>query len=147
LAVSLNASTDEVRDRLMPINKKYPLAVLLAACRDYTHKTRQKITFEYILIHDVNDSLADARRLVKLLHGLRCKINLIPFNEHESSEFKCPDEETITAFQSYLMQRQIITMRRASKGQDISAACGQLKGKLDKPDEQLKLSGQQRRVK
>lgn len=132
LAVSLNASNDEVRDRLMPINKKYPLEQLLAACREYTRKTRQKITFEYILIRDVNDSIADAKRLVKLLHGLRCKINLIPFNEHEGSEFKCPSEETITAFQTYLMQRQIITMRRASKGQDISAACGQLKGKLDK---------------
>ncbi len=132
LAVSLNATTDEVRDRLMPINKKYPLAVLLAACRDYTQKTRQKITFEYILIRAVNDSIADAKRLVQLLHGLPCKINLIPFNEHEGSEFKCPAEETISTFQSYLMQRQIITMRRASKGQDISAACGQLKGKLDK---------------
>ena len=132
LAVSLNATTDEVRDQLMPINKKYPLAVLLAACRDYTDKTKQKITFEYILIRGINDSIADAKRLVKLLHGLRCKINLIAFNEHEGSEFKCPDEATINAFQEYLMQRQIITMRRASKGQDISAACGQLKGKLDK---------------
>lgn len=132
LAVSLNATTDEVRDQLMPINKKYPLAELLAACRDYTHKTKQKITFEYILIRGINDSIADAKRLVKLLHGLRCKINLIAFNEHEGSEFKCPDEATISAFQEYLMQRQIITMRRASKGQDISAACGQLKGKLDK---------------
>ena len=132
MAVSLNASTDEVRDRLMPVNKKYPLAMLIAACRDYTQKTKQTITFEYILIKDVNDSLADAKRLVKLLHGLRCKINLIPFNEHQGSEFKCPDEETLNAFQNYLMQRQIITMRRASKGQDISAACGQLKGKLDK---------------
>lgn len=132
LAVSLNASTDEVRDQLMPINKKYPLAELLKACREYTNKTRQKITFEYILIRDVNDSIPDAKRLVKLLHGLSCKINLIAFNEHEGSEFQCPDESTINAFQEYLMDRQIITMRRASKGQDISAACGQLKGKLDK---------------
>ncbi|HEY5674596.1 MAG TPA: 23S rRNA (adenine(2503)-C(2))-methyltransferase RlmN, partial [Malonomonas sp.] len=132
LAISLNATTDEVRDRLMPVNKKYPLAVLMAACREYTLKTRQTITFEYILIRDLNDSLADAKRLVTLLHGQHCKINLIPFNEHEGSEFKCPDEATISAFQNYLMQRQLITMRRASKGQDISAACGQLKGKLDK---------------
>jgi 23S rRNA (adenine2503-C2)-methyltransferase len=120
-----------VRDRLMPINKKYPLKELLAACREYSLKGWHKVTFEYILIRDLNDSIADAKRLVKLLHGISCKINLIPFNEHDESEFKCPDEETITAFQSYLMQRQIITMRRASKGQDISAACGQLKGKLD----------------
>ena len=132
LAVSLNASTDTVRDQLMPINKKYPLAELMAACRDYSQKTKQKITFEYILISGVNDSIADAKRLVKLLHGLRCKINLIPFNEHEGSEFKCPSEAMIREFQTYLMNRQIITMRRASKGQDISAACGQLKGKLDK---------------
>lgn len=132
LAVSLNATSDEVRDRLMPINKKYPLKELLAACREYSLKGWHKITFEYILIRDLNDSIADAKRLVKLLHGMSCKINLIPFNEHEGSEFKCPDEETITAFQTYLMNRQIITMRRASKGQDISAACGQLKGKLDK---------------
>ena len=132
LAVSLNASTDDVRDQLMPINKKYPLAALMAACRDYTQKTKQKITFEYILISGVNDSIADAKRLVKLLHGLRCKVNIIPFNEHAGSEFKCPSEETIREFQTWLMDRQIITMRRASKGQDISAACGQLKGKLDK---------------
>jgi len=131
LAVSLNATTDEVRDRLMPINKKYPLQVLLAACRDYPLGPRQRITFEYILIRGINDSLADAKRLVKLLHGIRGKVNLIPFNEHPGSEFQCPDEETIQAFQSYLLDRQIVAIRRASKGQDISAACGQLKGKLE----------------
>ncbi len=132
LAISLNATTDEVRDRLMPINKKYPLAQLMAACREYPLGPRQRITFEYILIRGVNDSLADAKRLVKLLHGIRGKVNLIPFNEHAGSEFKCPDEATIRAFQSYLLDRQIVAIRRASKGQDISAACGQLKGKLDK---------------
>ncbi len=131
LAVSLNATTDEVRDRLMPINKKYPLKELMAACREYPLGPRQRITFEYILIRGINDSIADAKRLVKLLHGIKAKVNLIPFNEHAGSDYKCPEEETITAFQSYLMQRQIIAIRRASKGQDISAACGQLKGKLD----------------
>lgn len=131
LAVSLNATTDEVRDRLMPINKKYPLKELMAACRDYPLGPRQKITFEYILIRGVNDSLADAKRLVRLLHGVRAKVNLIPFNEHEGSEYKCPSEETIRSFQTCLLDRQIVAMRRASKGQDISAACGQLKGKLD----------------
>jgi 23S rRNA (adenine2503-C2)-methyltransferase len=134
LAVSLNATTDEVRDRLMPINKTYPLKELMAACREYPLGPRQKITFEYILIRGVNDSIADAKRLVKLLHGIKAKVNLIPFNEHEGSDYKCPDEETINAFQSYLMRRQVIAMRRASKGQDISAACGQLKGKLDEID-------------
>lgn len=131
LAVSLNATTDEVRDQLMPINRKYPLQELMAACRDYPLGPRQKITFEYILIKGVNDSRADAKRLVKLLHGIKAKVNLIPFNEHEGSEFKCPEEETIREFQTYLLDRQIVAMRRASKGQDISAACGQLKGKLD----------------
>jgi len=104
----------------------------LSACRDYPLGPRQRITFEYILIRGVNDSPADARRLVKLLHGIRGKVNLIPFNEHEGSEFKCPDEETIRTFQTTLLDRQIVAIRRASKGQDISAACGQLKGKLDK---------------
>jgi len=132
LAVSLNATTDEVRDLLMPINLRYPLKELMAACRDYPLGPRQKITFEYIMIKGVNDSPADARRLVKLLHGIKAKVNLIPFNEHPGSEFKCPDEETIRAFQSYLLDRQIVAMRRASKGQDISAACGQLKGKLNR---------------
>ena len=131
LAVSLNATTDEVRDRLMPINKKYPLQVLMAACREYPLGPHQRITFEYIMISGINDSLADARRLVKLLHGIRSKVNLIPFNEHQGSPFQCPDEETIMAFQRYLLDRQIVAIRRASKGQDISAACGQLKGKLD----------------
>jgi len=132
LAVSLNATTDEVRDQLMPINKKYPLKELMTACRDYPLGPRQKITFEYIMIKGVNDSRADAKRLVKLLHGIKAKVNLIPFNEHQGTEFKCPDEVTIREFQTYLLDREIVAMRRASKGQDISAACGQLKGKLDK---------------
>lgn len=132
LAVSLNATTDELRDRLMPINRRYPLPELLSACRDYAHKTKQRVTFEYILLGGVNDSLADAKRLVKLLHGIRCKVNLILFNEYQDSEFKAPEVETAQKFQSYLLQRQIVATRRASKGQDISAACGQLKGKLEK---------------
>jgi 23S rRNA (adenine2503-C2)-methyltransferase len=131
LAVSLNATTDEVRDKLMPINRKYPLEVLMDACRRYPLASHRRITFEYILIKGLNDSLADARRLVKLLHGLRGKINLIPFNEHEGSPYRCPDEAAIQAFQTYLLNRDVVAIRRASKGQDISAACGQLKGKLD----------------
>ncbi len=131
LAVSLNATSNEVRDVLMPINRRYPLAELIQACREYPLKPRQRITFEYILIRDVNDGLADARRLVKLLHGVKAKVNLIPYNEHEGSDFRAPREEQVNAFQSYLLDRQIVTIRRASKGQDISAACGQLKGRLD----------------
>jgi len=132
LAVSLNATTDDIRDRLMPINRRYPLAELMRACRELPLKPRQRVTFEYILIRDLNDTLADAKRLVKLLHGVKAKVNLIPYNEHEGSAFKAPLSEQIEAFQTYLLDRNIVTIRRASKGQDISAACGQLKGQLDK---------------
>ena len=131
LAVSLNATTDAVRNELMPVNRRYPLAVLLAACRRFPLPPRQRITFEYILIRGVNDSPEDARRLVKLLHGIKAKVNLIPFNEHPESTFRAPTAETLDTFQKYLLDRDIVAIRRASKGQDISAACGQLKGKLD----------------
>jgi len=132
LAVSLNAATDDIRNQLMPINQRYPLSELMSACRDYAQMTRQRVTFEYILIGGLNDSVVDAKRLVKLLHGVRCKVNLIAYNEHEGAEFKAPTDESIKFFQSYLLQRDIVATLRASKGQDISAACGQLKGKLDK---------------
>ncbi len=132
LAVSLNATTDAVRDELMPVNRRYPLKELMAACREYPLQPRQRITFEYILIRGVNDTLADAKRLVKLLHGVPAKVNLIAFNEHEGSAFRAPLPESIEAFQTYLLDRSIVAIRRASKGQDISAACGQLKGKLEK---------------
>ena len=130
LAVSLNATTDELRSWLMPINQRYPLAELLQACREYSRTTRQRVTFEYILIGGLNDTADDAKRLVKLLHGIRCKVNLIAFNPHSGSDFQAPAEESIKAFQGYLLQRNIVATLRASKGQDISAACGQLKGKL-----------------
>jgi len=138
LAVSLNATTDTVRDELMPVNRRYPLQELMAACRAFPLQPRQRITFEYILIRDVNDTPEDAKRLVKLLHGVKAKVNLIPFNEHEGSAFRSPDPQRIEAFQTYLLSRDIVAIRRASKGQDISAACGQLKGKLER--EQGKLS-------
>jgi len=130
--VSLNATTDAVRDRLMPVNRRYPLAELLQACRDYRLAPRQRITFEYILIRGINDSPEDARRLVRLLHGIKAKVNLIPYNEHAASVFQAPDEDTVATFQRHLLNRGIVAIRRAGKGQDISAACGQLKGKLDK---------------
>jgi len=132
LAVSLNATTDDVRNQLMPINQRYPLSELMATCREYVQTTRQRVTFEYILLGGLNDSVADAKRLVKLLHGVRCKVNLIAYNEHDGADFKAPGEEAIKTFQTYLLQRDIVATLRASKGQDISAACGQLKGKLDK---------------
>ena len=132
LAVSLNATTDDLRSRLMPVNRRYPLAELLSACREFADRTRQRVTFEYILIGGLNDSLQDARRLVKLLHGIRCKVNLIPFNPHEGSDLKSPEDATVKEFQSYLLQRDIVATLRASKGQDIAAACGQLKGRLER---------------
>ena len=132
LAVSLNATTDAVRDQLMPINRRYPLKELMAACRDYPLQPRQRITFEYILIRGINDTPQDAKRLVGLLHGVKAKVNLIPYNEHEGSSFQAPTDESIEVFQTYLLSRDIVAIRRSSKGQDISAACGQLKGKLDK---------------
>jgi len=131
LAVSLNATTDEVRDQLMPVNRRYPLDALMRSCRDYALKTKQRVTFEYILIGHVNDSIADAKRLVKLLHGVRCKVNLIAYNEHDGADFIAPSDQSVKEFQSYLLQRDIVATLRASKGQDISAACGQLKGKLE----------------
>jgi 23S rRNA (adenine2503-C2)-methyltransferase len=131
LAVSLNATTDAVRNELMPINRRYPLSALMRACRDYPLAPRQRITFEYILIRGVNDTLADAKRLVTLLHGVKAKVNLIPFNEHAGSGFRSPDEAAIEQFQRHLLNRNIVAIRRASKGQDISAACGQLKGRLE----------------
>lgn len=132
LAVSLNATTDEVRDQLMPINRRYPLKELMAACREFTLQPRDRITFEYILIRGVNDSLDDAKRLVKLLHGIKAKVNLIPFNEHAGSPYRTPERDAIERFQVFLLSRDIVAIRRASKGQDISAACGQLKGKLER---------------
>jgi 23S rRNA (adenine2503-C2)-methyltransferase len=131
LAVSLNATTDAVRDQLMPINRRYPLAELIRACRDFPLAPRQRITFEYILIRGVNDSADDVRRLVTLLHGVKAKVNLIPYNEYPGSSLQAPTATAIEAFQRQLLNRGIVAIRRASKGQDISAACGQLKGKLE----------------
>jgi len=130
LAVSLNAADDEVRSLLMPINKRYPLAELIPACGEYGRDTKQRVTFEYILIKDVNDSLAMAKKLVKLLHPVRCKINLIAFNEHPGSDFAAPDDDNVRAFQNYLLERGMVATLRAGKGRDIDAACGQLKGRM-----------------
>ncbi len=131
LAVSLNASDDEVRTRLMPINQRYPLTELIPACVEYSRFTKDRVTFEYILIKGINDSLAMARKLVKLLHPVRCKVNLIAFNEHQGSQFKTPDDDTVKAFQHYLLERGMVATLRAGKGRDIDAACGQLKGRME----------------
>lgn len=132
LAVSLNATTDEQRDRLMPINRRYPIAELLAACKRFPLPARRMITFEYVLIAGVNDSLDDAKRLAKLIHGIPSKVNLIAFNEHEGTTMKRPDQASIDRFHKYLLDKHITVITRSSRGSDISAACGQLKGKLEK---------------
>jgi len=128
LAVSLNASDNATRDRLMPINRTYPIEVLLGACRNYPLGSGRRITFEYILLQGVNDSPADAHRLAGHLRGLRAKVNLIPFNEFEGSGFSRPDAEAIHRFQEILLGHHFTAVIRWSKGQDISAACGQLSG-------------------
>ncbi len=132
LAVSLNATTDEQRDRLMPINRRYQLKELLAACKRFPLPGRRMITIEYVMIRGVNDSLDDAKRLVKLISGIPCKVNLIPFNEHEGSTYRKPIQEAIDIFHKYLLDKHFTVITRSSRGADISAACGQLKGRLDK---------------
>ncbi len=126
LAVSLNATDNKTRSMLMPINRKYPIEELLEACRLYPLKPRRKITFEYILIKGINDSPEDAGRLAKLLKPIKAKINLIPFNEHSKSDFKPPDSSVVLKFQKDLNNYGYSAIIRYSKGQDISAACGQL---------------------
>jgi len=131
LAVSLNASTDEQRSELMPINRKYPLRDLLAACRRLPLANRDKITFEYILIGGVNDSAEDALRAARMLKDLKAKINLIPFNEHSRSPWRRPAEEVVARFRQILMDRGYTAVIRQSKGKDILAACGQLGGRAN----------------
>jgi 23S rRNA (adenine2503-C2)-methyltransferase len=127
LAISLNASTDEVRSAIMPVNKKWNLAALMKACREFPLGPHRRITFEYVLLKGVNDSLEDAARVVALTRGIPSKINLIPFNAHPGSEFKRPEDSTVRAFQRYLLDRGITATVRISRGRDILAACGQLR--------------------
>ena len=131
LAVSLNAPTDELRSQLMPINRTYPLQQLLQACRDYPLPERRRITFEYILLDQINDTPEHANTLTAILQGIRCKINLIPLNPTSKTPYRASSEETVLAFQQILLQRGYSTFLRASKGADISAACGQLSGKVN----------------
>jgi 23S rRNA (adenine2503-C2)-methyltransferase len=133
LAVSLNATTDEVRSRLMPVNRRYPIGVLLAACRRLPLLPRQRITFEYILFEGVNDGVEDARRLVRLLRGIPAKVNLIPHNRWEGSPFRPPSEGKLLAFQQTLRDAHMTAPIRRSRGAEIAAACGQLAGGTDPP--------------
>ncbi|MCG8685099.1 MAG: 23S rRNA (adenine(2503)-C(2))-methyltransferase RlmN, partial [Desulfobacterales bacterium] len=129
LAISLNATDDETRTKLMPINKKYSMEAVLDACKKFTMKPRNKITFEYILMSGVNDTDENAKRLVKMLSPIRAKVNLIPFNEHPGAPFKRPSKERINTFLKILLDSNMTAIVRKSKGDDISAACGQLKAK------------------
>jgi 23S rRNA (adenine2503-C2)-methyltransferase len=132
LAISLNATDNKTRSMLMPINRKYPIEDLIKACQEYPLASREKITFEYILIKGINDSLDDAARLIKLLRPVKAKINLIPFNEHPESEFKRPGVEVVNQFLQKLHDAGYTAIIRHSKGQDISAACGQLRANMKK---------------
>ena len=131
LAISLNATTDEVRDVLIPINRKWNIATLLDACRNFPLEARRRITFEYVLIEGVNDTPEDARRLAGLLKGLKKKVNLIPLNPDPWIPLKSPGEERILAFQKILIDAHITASIRRPRGEDVSAACGMLAGRDD----------------
>jgi len=126
LAVSLNATTDSQRDALMPVNRRYPLAELLAACRAFPMKQGRRITFEYVLLGGVNDTDEDAERLARLLRGIPAKVNLIPYNANPGLGFVAPDAHRVEAFRDLLLQRHVTAVVRKNRGQDIAAACGQL---------------------
>lgn len=130
LAVSLHAANDELRNELVPLNKKYPLGELIPACRDYVAGSKQKVTFEYVMLAGVNDSPADARQLARLLAGVPSKVNLIPFNPFPGAGYQCPERRDIDRFREILMKSGLITVTRKTRGDDIDAACGQLRGSV-----------------
>jgi 23S rRNA (adenine2503-C2)-methyltransferase len=127
IAISLNASNDESRTRLMPINRKWNLEKLMAAARDFPLRHREKLTFEYVLLDQVNDSPENARELVELIRGLRAKVNLIALNPGPGIDFRTPGQERVLAFQSILRAAGVPAFVRRPRGRDIFAACGQLK--------------------
>jgi 23S rRNA (adenine2503-C2)-methyltransferase len=141
LAISLHAVNDELRDVLVPINRKYPLDELLDACRAYPGLSNsRRITFEYVMLKGVNDSLADARELVRLLSDIPSKVNLIPFNPWPGSEYECSERKTIDQFATYLNKHGHTSPVRTPRGQDIMAACGQLKSASEKKPKVVQLS-------
>ena len=131
LAVSLHAPNDQIRDELVPINRKYPIQQLLKACRSYIdgYKSR-KITFEYVMLKGVNDSLQNAEELARLIRDIPCKLNLIPFNPYPHALYECSDKSTIDQFREHLSSKGIVTVTRRARGDDIDAACGQLVGQF-----------------
>lgn len=131
LAVSLHATNDELRNILVPINKSFPLAELMEACKRYVKvRAVDTITFEYVMLDGVNDSEAEARMLVKLMNGIPAKINLIPFNPFPGTDYKCSSTNAINRFRDILVRAGIVTVTRKTRGKDIDAACGQLVGKV-----------------
>ena len=133
LAVSLHAVRDELRDRIVPLNKKYPISDLLRACRDYpTLRNARRITFEYVMLKDVNDSPADAKELVRLISGIPAKVNLIPFNAWPGAPFECSSDAAIERFAQIVMAAGYPSPVRTPRGRDILAACGQLKSASEK---------------
>ncbi len=131
LAVSLHAPSDALRDQLVPLNKKYPIADLLAACRRYVaDEPRRRVTFEYVMLAGVNDGPEHARQLVKLLHDVPSKVNLIPFNPFPETHYARSDKPTIDRFRDVLIQAGLMTVTRKTRGDDIDAACGQLAGRV-----------------
>ena len=131
LAISLHASNDELRNNIVPINRSYPMSDLLSACKRYTEeKEDDPITIEYVMLKDINDSLQDAHNLVKCLHNIPSKVNLIPFNKFPEAHFESSNYEVIDAFRDVLIKSGIFTITRKTRGDDIDAACGQLVGKF-----------------
>ncbi len=126
IAISLNAADNTTRSQLMPINRLYSIEKIIDFVRALNNPNRIRITFEYVLIKGINDSLADAKRLAEILKGIKCKINLIPYNESPYIEFKTPDVESIEQFHEYLAGKHFTTIIRDSRGQDVAGACGQL---------------------
>ena len=133
LAISLHAVRDDLRDMLVPINKKYPLKELMDACRAYPGLSNaRRITFEYVMLRDVNDSIADAKELVRLLRGIPAKINLIPFNPWPGTNYQCSEWSTIEKFADYINAAGYASPIRTPRGRDILAACGQLKSESER---------------
>jgi 23S rRNA (adenine2503-C2)-methyltransferase len=131
LAVSLHAPTDALRNELVPINRKYPLALLMETCKTYfPADSRRRVTFEYVMLKGVNDTLAHAKALVKLIAEVPCKVNLIPFNPFPMTQYERSTTESILQFRDYLQSKEVNTTIRKTRGDDIDAACGQLAGSL-----------------
>lgn len=140
LAVSLNGSNDAVREQVMPINKRWPIKELFKACRDYYEKTGDRVTFEYVLLKGVTDSLDQARELYHLTKSIPCKINIIPFNEHPGADYHRPDDVQIERFHAELMRLGAHVLMRRTMGRDIFAACGQLTSEFENKPRQMDIS-------